>query len=59
MKEENAMKKNYVAPEADLLCFRPVEDLAIVFDSLWNKTETSGEKGAAVGSTGDIKITIK
>ena len=53
------MKKNYVAPEADLLCFRPVEDLAIVFDSLWNKTETSGEKGAAVGSTGDIKITIK
>lgn len=52
------MKKIYTAPEADLLCFRPVEDLAIVFDNLWNETETGGKKEGAVTSGGDIKINI-
>lgn len=56
------MKKIYNAPEADLLCFRPMEDLAadIDFGTLIGGSgyDTSGAQTAAGTSAGDIKITI-
>ena len=53
------MKKIYTAPEADLLCFRPVEDLALSFDNLWPNIQLQdGSSDAAVTSGGDIKINI-
>lgn len=62
MKEEIAMKKIYNAPEADLLCFRPVEDLAIDFGTLIENTNNgtdSGSEAAASFTLGDIKINAK
>ena len=54
------MKKIYNAPEADLLCFRPVEALAIDFGTLINDTSSLGKsENAAVSQLGDIKINAK
>ena len=53
------MKKIYNAPEAGLLCFRPVEALAneISFDTLQNVGTDGGKLGiAAVKSQNDITI---
>ena len=53
------MKKIYNAPEASLLCFRAVEDLAIEFDQLVhleNLTDKTGKP--ADDSTQDIMIPI-
>ena len=53
------MKKTYNAPEASLLCFRPVEDLAIEFGDLVNLENLNGkQETAAEVSTNDIKIKI-
>lgn len=55
------MKKIYNAPEAGLLCFRPVEALAneISFDTLQNVATSGGQLGsAAVKSNNDIKISM-
>jgi len=53
------MKMNYTAPEAEILCFRPVEELAgnIYMDDLLKNNFTTGNKGvgAEVSDT-DIKI---
>lgn len=56
--------KKYHAPEAELLCFRPVEDLAIDFGEIWNvngnDNATYGKQDSATASVlGDIKVTIK
>lgn len=54
------MKKIYNAPEAGLLCFRPVEELANFAIDLDKLLGTGGVgKGDAVeGGSGDIKINI-
>lgn len=45
------MKKIYTAPEAELLCFRPVEELAngLLMDDLIKENNHTGEKEAAKG----------
>ena len=45
-KEDKVMKKNYTAPEAEILCFRPMEELAsnLTMDDLLGK---GGPKDAA------------
>ena len=56
------MKKIYNTPEADLLCFRAVEDLAIDFNDIYNVTDSDsyGKADAATTSMAtDIKINIK
>ena len=56
------MKKIYIAPEADLLCFRPVENLAINFDDIYNVSPPAYGKdgnGATISQLGDIKIDAK
>lgn len=55
------MKKIYNAPKADLLCFRPVENLAINFDSIYNvQSPEYGKQDSATDSAlGDIKINAK
>ena len=62
MKEEKAMKKIYNAPEADLLCFRPVENLAIDFNDIYNvaggETNYGQSEGATTSVGTDIKINI-
>ena len=61
MKEEKAMKKIYNAPEADLLCFRPVEGLAadLNFDTMLSlQPGEGGRYDAATKSDTDIKISI-
>ena len=56
------MKKNYIAPEAGLLCFRPVEGLAaseIDFVTMLDLSNgTKGEGNAATLSETDIKINV-
>ena len=61
MKEEIAMKKIYNTPEADLLCFRPVEDLAIDFGTLIGGEGNYDDKWKTPTSVapGDIKINAK
>ena len=51
------MKKMYIAPTAEAVCFQPVEDLALKFDNLWDGQQ-SGNSDAAVASGNDIKINI-
>ena len=51
--------KKYITPEAELLCFRPVEDLAIEFGDLVNLENLETKQGtAAEVSATDIKIGI-
>ena len=53
------MKKIYNAPEASLLCFRPMEDLAIEFGDLVNLEKLDDKQGTAAEVSGnDIKIKI-
>lgn len=56
------MKKNYTAPEAGLLCFRPVEGLAAAeldFVTMMDLTAGNhGEGKAAETSETDIKISV-
>lgn len=56
------MKKNYTAPEAEILCFRPVEELAnnlITMDDLLENKD--GKVGLQTGVTGTTtsEINIK
>lgn len=57
------MKKIYNAPEADLLCFRPVEDLAIDFGEIYDVNGGNATYGKQEGATtsllGDIKVNTK
>ena len=51
------MKKVYQAPEADLLCFRPVEELAANLGNMLQlPTVGSGRGEAAETSETDIKV---
>lgn len=53
------MKKIYNAPEASLLCFRPVEDLAIAFEDLVKLDTLETKQGTATEiSENDITITF-
>ena len=52
------MKKIYTAPEAELLCFRPVEDLAIDLGNMYNLGNLTGGGSAAKPSNNDIKIPV-
>ena len=55
------MKKIYNAPEADLLCFRPVEGLAadLSFATMMDlQAGNGGSCTAATKSETDIKISI-
>ena len=45
------MKKNYIAPEADVLCFRPLENLAA-------ENLLEGEAGNVGGAVRDPKSDI-
>ena len=47
------MKKIYTAPEADLLCFEPQENLAGIFEDL-----QGGSQGSAEGSFDQISGVI-
>ena len=53
------MKKIYNAPEADLLCFRPVESLAIDFDKIFDVTGGEGSYGQSEGATTSVGTDIK
>lgn len=52
------MKKIYTAPQADLLCFEPLENLASIFEDL---KEAGGDRflGSADGDLGGISGVIK
>lgn len=52
------MKKIYTAPEAELLCFRPVEELAngVLMDNLLGENPVTGNKPAAGNGASDITI---
>ena len=51
------MKKVYQAPEADLLCFRPVEELAASLGNMLKLPTVGGGQGEAVETSGnDITI---
>ena len=55
------MKKNYTAPEAEILCFRPVEEIAgdITMDNLLDGTGYGGPKDGVTGTTtSEINITL-
>lgn len=53
------MKKDYQAPEAMLLCFRPVEGLAANMSNMLQLPTVGGGRGdAANTSETDIKISI-
>ena len=58
------MKKEYQKPVADVLCFCPLENLAINFDNIYNVEGSNnnpygnGEE-AVVSALGDIKIDAK
>ena len=51
--------KKYNAPQAELICFRPAQDLAIEFGDLVNLENMESKQGvAAEVSVTDIKIGI-
>lgn len=50
------MNNIYIAPEAEVLCFRPVENLAIDFDSMQNVTDKPIDPVDKL--SGDIMIEI-
>lgn len=53
------MKKNYTAPEAEILCFRPTEELAsnLAMDDLLDNY--GGPKEGVTGTTtSEINITL-
>ena len=53
------MKKIYNAPQADLLCFRAMEDLAAIeFENLVNMELEGADQSAAETSANDIFIPI-
>ena len=53
------MKKIYNAPEAGLLCFRPVENLASInLGNMQNVGGLTGPGSAANPSDNDIKIPV-
>ena len=56
------MRKTYSAPQADLLCFHPVEKLAIDFNDIYNvaggENNYGKSEGATVSKGTDIKIHI-
>lgn len=54
------MKKIYTAPEAELLCFRPVEELAAVvtMDNLLAEPPVTGKVNGTTLSGGDVLLTI-
>lgn len=52
------MKKNYIAPEAEVLCFRPVEELAnydLTMDDLLDGGKQDAAVGGAPSEIGNIK----
>ena len=51
-----AMKIVYEAPEAEILCFAPVEELA-KSPIVWNGAMTAGQLGAG-GNSSDMEATI-
>ena len=51
------MKNNYIAPEASLICFRPVEDLAIRFEDM-NNVANNNPGTAEEKISGDVFIGI-
>ena len=57
------MKKHYTTPEANLLCFRPAEDLAIDFSNIYDVTNGAPQYGkqdaAVVSERGDIRLNLK
>ena len=59
------MNKNYTAPQADLMCFEPWENVAleelnsgnISFSDLW-MAANKGPGGGAEWSSGDISVPV-
>lgn len=50
------MKNNYIAPEAEILCFRPVEDLA--WTNLLDPSTANNPGSAADKLSGDVFVKI-
>ena len=52
------MKKNYQNPEAEMILFRPTEDLAANWIDLNNGTGSRQPQDGAITSDGDIIIKL-
>ena len=57
-KEEMKMEKKYLAPEAEMILFRPVCDLAITWTDLNSGAGSSKPQEGAVASENDIIIKL-
>ena len=57
-KEEMKMQKKYLTPEAEVILFRPAQNLAITWTDLNNGTGGNQPQEGAVTSKNDINIKL-